>query len=130
MTQMMTEEDASSLGSTLEDGHDALKDYIADYVRQLYTQVRIYSYQMLASPCSLWECLARSTLNLNVLGRALAKSCCCVFWLLFYLKDVLDLDWTTTDVFRFSSVRPLKVSRISTVLKQIFRFLINSLVFT
>ena len=80
MTQMMTEEDASSLGSTLEESHDALKDYIADYVRHLHTQVRIYSYQMLASPCSLWECLARSTLNHKVLGRALAKSCCCVFW--------------------------------------------------
>lgn len=80
MTQMMTEEDASSLGSTLEESHDALKDYIADYVRHLYTQVRIYSYQMLASPCSLWECLAHSTLNHKVLGRALAKSCCSVFW--------------------------------------------------
>ena len=40
--------------------------------------------------------------------------------LLFYSKDVLDLDWSTTDVFRFNSVRPLKVSQISTGLKQIF----------
>ena len=63
MTQMMTEEDASSLGSTLEESHDALKDYIADYVRHLYTRVRIYSYLMLASPCSLWECPVRGTLN-------------------------------------------------------------------
>lgn len=55
--------------------------------------------------------------SLNTGGRGLSKF---ASNLLFYSKDVLDLDWTTTDVFRFNSVRPLKVSQISTGLKQIF----------
>lgn len=38
MTQMMTEEDASSLSSTLKENYDAFKDYMADYVRYLQTQ--------------------------------------------------------------------------------------------
>ena len=52
MTQMMTEEDASSLSSTLKENYDAFKDYMADYVRYLQTQVRIYSYLSLVSPNS------------------------------------------------------------------------------
>ena len=103
----------------------------------------IYALSLSTLQCK-WELVSRVGLSINFFpsslyspfplsspltqeGRGIQKL---ASNLLFYSKNVLDLGWTTTDVFRFSSVRPLKVSRISTVLKQIFRFLINSLVFT